>query len=97
MLFSNKNLGITVKYIASSFSKPSVSSFTRRIWYYDSCDFKVFRNKVNSVDWDYFQDNNIDIYANYIHSTVMSLATESIPNKQVKVRHTKPSCINSAI
>ena len=72
------------------FSKPKVSSFTRRIWYYDRCDFNVLRNKVNAVDWNSLQDNNISTYANNIHSTVMSLATECIPNKHVRVRPKNP-------
>ena len=79
------------------FSKPKVSSFTRRIWYYDRCDFNVLRNKVNAVDWNSLQDNNIDTYANNIHSTVMSLATECIPNKHVRVRPVEPAWINSKI
>ena len=66
------------------FSKLKVSSFTRRIWYYDRCD------KVNAVDWNSLQDNNIDTYASNIHSTVMSLATEYIPNKHVRVRLVEP-------
>ena len=79
------------------FSKPKVSSFTRRIWYFDRCDFNVLRNKVNAVDWNSLQDNNIDTYANNIHSTVMSLATECIPNKHVRVRPVEPAWINSKI
>ena len=79
------------------FSKPKVSSFTRRIWYYDRCDFNVLRNKGNAVDWDSLQDINIDTFANNIHSTVMSLATECIPNKLARVRPTEPVWINSKI
>ena len=79
------------------FSKPKVSSFTRRIWYYDRCDFNVLRDKVNAVDWNSLQDNNIDTYANNIHSTVMSLATECIPNKHVRVRPVEPAWIYSKI
>ena len=73
------------------FSKPKVNSFTRRIWYYD----RRTSFKVNVVDWNSLQDNNIDTYANNIHSTVMSLATECIPNKHVSV--TEPTWINSKI
>ena len=79
------------------FSKPKVTSFTRRIWYYDRCDFNVLRNKVNTVDWNSLQDNNIDTIANNIHSTVMSLATECIPNKYVRVRPIEPAWINLKI
>ena len=71
------------------FSKPKVSSFTRRIWYYDRCDLNVLRNKVNAVDYA--------TYANNIHSNVMSVATECIPNKHVRVRPTEPAWIKSKI
>ena len=60
-------------------------------------DFNVLRNKVNAVDWNSLLDNNIDTYANDIHSIVMSLATECIPNKHVKVRPTEPAWINLKI
>ena len=52
---------------------------------------------MDAVDWNSLQDNNIDTYANNIHSTVMSLATENIPNEHVRLKPTEPAWFNLKI
>ena len=56
------------------FSKPKFVSFTRHIWNYDQGNYDLLRNKATSFDWDYVRDNDTNIYANNINTTLISIA-----------------------
>ena len=79
------------------FSKPKFISFTRHIWQYDQGNYELLHNKAALFDWDHIKDNDINIYANNINTTVISLAKECIPNRCIKIKPSEPPWINSTI
>ncbi|MEW8191406.1 MAG: reverse transcriptase family protein [Candidatus Thiodiazotropha endolucinida] len=79
------------------FSKPKFVSFTRHIWNYDQGNYDLLRNKATSFDWDYVRDNDTNIYANNINTTVTSIAKECIPNRCINVKPSEPPWINLTI
>ena len=76
------------------FSKPKFVSFTRHIWNYDQGNYDLLRNKATSFDWDYVRDNDTNIYANNINTTLTSIAKECIPNRCINVKPSEPPWIN---
>ena len=73
-------------------------TFQRHIWLYDRGDYAMYRNKLNSIDWDSILSNNdINKCAEQFSDSIMQAARESIPNKIVTIRPSEPSWINSSI
>ena len=79
------------------FSKPKFVSFTRHIWNYDKGNYDLLRNKATSFDWDYIRDNDTNIYADNINTTVTSMAKECIPSRCINVKPSEPPWINLTI
>ena len=79
------------------FSKPEFISFIRHIWQYDQDNYELLHNKAALFDWNHIKDNDINIYANNINTTVISLAKECIPNRCIKSKPSEPPWINSTI
>ena len=76
--------------------KPKLKSFTRHIWNYNNGDYDKLLGMASSYDLDSLKDNNIDTYAN-ITSTILSLASQCIPNKNVKIKQSDPPWLTSHI
>ena len=49
------------------------------------------------MDWDSLQDNNVDTYSENITSTILSIAKECIPNRQITIRPSEPPWITTEI
>ena len=79
------------------FSKPKQMSFKRHVWYYERGDYNLLRNKASEIDWDTLQNDDIDVYANNIHNAVIEIASECIPNKEIKVKASDPPWITSSL
>ncbi|MES9994334.1 MAG: reverse transcriptase family protein [Candidatus Thiodiazotropha sp.] len=79
------------------FSKKKVHSFMRHIWSYEHGDFNLLRSKADSVDWTSHQNDDINVYANNINETIITLASECIPNRYVRIRPSDPPWITSEI
>ena len=77
------------------FSKPKIKSFSRHVWYYDRGNFNLLREKATVIDWQSFQDKDINVFANNINSAIVSLAAECIPNRYIKVKLLEPPWITS--
>ena len=77
------------------FSKPKIKSFSRHVWYYDRGNFNLLREKATVIDWQSFQDNDINVFANNINSAIVSLAAECIPNRYIKIKPLEPPWITS--
>ena len=68
------------------FSKPKFKTFLRHVWYYDRGNFDILRDKASTLDWESLQDNDINVYADNINTAINYIASEYIPNKQIKVK-----------
>ena len=49
------------------------------------------------MDWDSLQDNNVDTYSENITSTILSVAKECIPNRQITIRPSDPPWLTTEI
>ena len=79
------------------FSKPKFVSFTRHVWHYDRGNYDLMRNKTASFDWDSIKNNDINIYANNMNTTVTAIAKECIPNRCINIKPTEPPWITTDI
>ena len=79
------------------FSKPKFVSFTRHIWHYDRGNYDLMRNKTASFDWDSIKNNDINIYANNMNTTVTAIAKECIPNRCIKIKPAEPPWITTDV
>ena len=79
------------------FSISREMAFVRHIWLYAKGDFQNYRRKIQAADWDYcFHTDNIDLACQRWTDTLLAIAKESIPNKDVLVRpNDKPWYNNS--
>ncbi|MCG8034058.1 MAG: reverse transcriptase family protein [Candidatus Thiodiazotropha taylori] len=55
------------------------------------------RAKASEVDWDALQNDDIDVYAGKIFTTIDSLARTCIPNRTVRIKQSDPPWITSDI
>ncbi|MCG7870185.1 MAG: hypothetical protein JAY74_27935 [Candidatus Thiodiazotropha taylori] len=72
------------------FSKPKFKTFLRHVWYYDRGNFDLLRDKASNLDWESLQDTDINVYADNINTAINSIASECIPNRQIKVKPSDP-------
>ena len=79
------------------FSKPKVRAFKRHIWSYDKGNYELLRNKARDTDWDSLRDENIDTYATNISNSILTIASECIPNKSITVIPSDPPWITSGL
>ena len=80
------------------FTKPKTSNYKRHVWLYDRGDYNEFRNKLQSINWENtLNSNNIDQTASTISDTIISAASQTIPNKQVTIRPDDIPWINNTI
>ena len=77
------------------FSKPKFKIFLRHVWYYDRGNFNLLRDKASTLDWESLQDNDINVYADNINTTINSIASACIPNKQIKIKPSDPQWLTS--
>ena len=75
------------------FSKPKVKAFKRHIWSYDKGNYELLSNKARDTDWDSLRDENIDTYATNISNSILTIASECIPNKSITVKPSDPPWI----
>ena len=85
------------KSYAIKFTKPKCKTFKRHIWNYEWGNYDLLRSTALLVDWDSFQGNNVDIYSENITSTILSIAKECIPNRQITIRPSEPPWITTEI
>ena len=57
----------------------------------------MLREKASSVNWNEFQDDDINVYANNITDTITELPKQCIPNKVIRVRSADPPWITSSL
>lgn len=68
-------------------NKPKQNNFKRRIWLYDKGDYDTFRDKLRSSDLHSLLSNdNVDESADILSKTIIQVASETIPNKEVTIR-----------
>lgn len=79
------------------FCKPKFKSFQRHIWDYTKGNYDLLRNKAQQIDWNSLQDQDIDIYSNKMKNSIMGIAKESIPNKNITIHPSDPPWITSLI
>ncbi|MEW8547708.1 MAG: reverse transcriptase family protein, partial [Candidatus Thiodiazotropha sp.] len=77
------------------FSKPKLKSFSRHVWYYDRGNFNLLRDKASVFDWQSLQDDDINVYADNINVSIVSLASECIPNRQIRIKPLEPPWITT--
>ena len=65
------------------------------MWYYDRGNCNLLREKACTLDWESLQDNDINVYADNINIAINSIASECIPNKQIKVKPPDPLWLTS--
>ena len=58
-------------------------------------NFNLLRDKASTFDWESLQDNDINVYADNINTAINSIASECIPNKQIKVKPLDPPWLTS--
>ena len=54
-------------------------------------------NKTTSFDWDSIMNNDINIYANNMNTTVTAIAKKCIPNRCIKIKPSEPPWITTDI
>ena len=79
------------------FSKPKTISFIRHVWYYERGDYNSSRVKTSEIPLESLQSNEIDLYANNLHSAVVNIAHECIPNRQVRVKISEPPWLTTYV
>lgn len=57
----------------------------------------LLRHKASIVDWNSFVDDNIDIYAEYINSTILSVANKCNGNTRITVHPSDLAWITSEL
>ena len=66
-------------------------------WNYERGNYDLLQNTALLVDWDSLQDNNVDTYSENITYTILSIAKECIPNRQITFRPLEPHWITTEI
>lgn len=79
------------------FSKPKAYSFTRSVWYYERGNYDLLHDRASEVLWDSLQSNDIDIFATNIHTAIVDIARECIPNKQIRVKRSDPPWLTTLL
>ena len=79
------------------FTKPKCKTFKRHIWNYERGNYDLLRSTALLMDWDSLQDNNVDTYSENIAFTILSIAKECIPNRQITIRPSEPPWITTEI
>jgi len=73
--------------VVLKFNKPKCNTYKRRIWLYDRGDYGLYNEKLASVDWDTWLNNeNTKELTNNVTNKILQVAQETIPNKQVTIR-----------
>ena len=73
-------------------------TFKRHIWLFKKGNFDLYREKLNSVDWDEtFRDSDINTCVNRLNDLILINAKSSIPNKTITVRQNDPPRLTSSI
>ncbi|MCG8046489.1 MAG: reverse transcriptase domain-containing protein [Candidatus Thiodiazotropha endolucinida] len=84
-------------YGVLKFSKPKATSFTRHVWYYGKGDYNLLRQRASELDWESLYNNDTATYASNIHSAILQIARQCIPNREIKVKPTDPPWLTSII
>ena len=84
-------------YAYLKFTKPKTKSFSRQIWLFDQGDYDKLRNKVSEYNWDLCIHEDINIYAENFTSSLLNIAKECIPTRNVTIRPSEPPWINALI
>ena len=79
------------------FSKPKSKSFSRHIWDYNNGDYNLLREKASQMDWESLKDDNIDNYVENLKNAIISITTECVPNRNIKVKPSDPPWLTSAL
>ena len=79
------------------FSKPKSKSFSRHIWDYNNGDYNLLREKASQMDWESLKDDNIDNYVENLKNAIISITTECVPNRSIKVKPSDPPWLTSAL
>ena len=84
-------------YGICKFSKNVRKSFTRCIWKYDEGNYDLLRTKLSETNWDAISDTDVNIFAKNLTNYMITLSTECIPNKTIRIRPSDPPWITTAI
>ncbi|MEW8546418.1 MAG: endonuclease/exonuclease/phosphatase family protein, partial [Candidatus Thiodiazotropha sp.] len=79
------------------FLKPKQKHFRRRIWKYDQGDYINYRQILSEVNWDDTLSGDVDGIAEKLTSTILTAASNSIPNKLVTIRPKDPPWMHNEI
>ena len=84
-------------YGICKFSKNVRKYFTRCIWKYDEGNYDLLRTKFSETNWDAISDIDVNIFAKNLTNYIITLSTECIPNKTIRIRPSDPPWITTAI
>jgi hypothetical protein len=74
------------------------STFTRHVWLFKQGNFDLYREKLNSVDWDEaFKDCDVNTCVDKFNELVLTNAKSCIPNKTITVRQNDPPWLTCKI
>ena len=77
-------------YGICKFSKNVRKSFTHCIWKYDEGNYDLLRTKISETNWDAISDTDVNIFAKNLTNYIITLSTECIPNKTIRIRPSDP-------
>lgn len=69
--------------------KQKCTVIRRKIWLYNQGNYDLYRTKIQETDWDqiFENNNNIDKITKTITETILSIASETIPNRIITIRN----------
>ena len=73
-------------YCILKFPKPKYKTFQRFIWKYNEGDYNLLNNKFANFDWTSVENDDVNIYAEQLTDTILSISKTCIPNKIVTIR-----------
>ncbi|XP_045166981.2 uncharacterized protein LOC123530276 [Mercenaria mercenaria] len=78
--------------------KPKHTSFKRKIWLYDRGNYDDYRAKLQATNWETLMDSNdLEKVTQDITESILSAASESIPNKVVTIRPNNIPWLNTKL
>lgn len=67
-------------------SKPKQTSYKRRVRLYENGYYQEFRQQLETCDWSFIADSDLDLIATKLSDTIIEEASNTIPNKIATIR-----------
>ena len=83
-------------YGICKFSKNVRKSFTRCIWKYDEGNDDLLRT-FSETNWDAVSNTDVNVFAENLTNLIITLSTECVPNKTVRIRPSDPPWITALL